>query len=66
MKYSLKQVIAVGISLAFLSAEAVAAKNDPQVKPAALNNGETNYKDGGLRDISAIGNRNVGCGRDLS
>jgi len=38
---------------------AFASKKNPDV------NGDTLYHDGGIRDISAIGNRNVGCGRGV-
>lgn len=51
--------IAVIVSL-FLSTMAVAADAGAS-RPSSLKS----YHDGSIRDISAIGNRNVGCGRGL-
>ena len=67
MKRLMKGVISTGILLLFLSAGAAAKNNtkDASVTNANDTDAETIYKDGGIRDISAIGNRNVGCTRGL-
>ena len=62
MEYFMKRFVATSTVVVFLAAGAMA--RNTKVKSTALN-AETVYKDGGLRDISAIGNRNVGCGRGL-
>ena len=67
MKQYMKQILAIATLVALLSAGAL-AKTDPKAtdKDAAADpNAETNYKDGSLKDLSAIGNRNVGCTRGL-
>jgi len=70
MKQFLRQVIATGTLLTFLSA-GMAAKSskdkdkEKEAETASETNGETNYKDGSIKDLSAIGNRNVGCTRGL-
>ncbi|HVZ17466.1 MAG TPA: M48 family metallopeptidase [Terriglobales bacterium] len=63
MNYIVKRSFVAGMLSLFLAAGAL-AKDEPKVKTTALN-AETVYKDGGIRDISAIGNRNVGCSRGL-
>ena len=70
----MKHIVATGTLLAFLCSGA-AAKSSSKDKDEAAEatettptnmNAETNYKDGGIRDLSAIGNRNVGCSRGLA
>jgi len=67
MKQSMRQIIAAGMLLALLSTVAMAKTDPKEDKDAATTdaNAETNYKDGSIRDLSAIGNRNVGCTRGL-
>ena len=70
MKRFISKITATGVLLTFLAAGAAAANNDTKEANSAKDansssdtNGETNYKDGSIKDISAIGNRNVGCTR---
>jgi predicted Zn-dependent protease len=67
MKRFISKITATGTLLAFLTATSAAA-NTADTKPATRTNdlnAETIYHDGGIRDLSAIGNRNVGCTRGL-
>ena len=67
MKQYMRQIIATGALLTLLTAGAL-AKGDPKStdKDATADpNAETNFKDGSIKDLSAIGNRNVGCTRGL-
>lgn len=65
----IKRFVTACMLVAFLSAGAMAKnkdKNKDDEKPPVNNlNADTNYKNGGLKDLSAIGNRNVGCSRGL-
>lgn len=73
MKRFMKQILTTGTMLAFLSAGAVAQSNTKMAASdgkdtatATDPDAETVFKDGGIRDLSAIGNRNVGCTRGLA
>jgi beta-barrel assembly-enhancing protease len=66
MKHHFARLLAFATVLAFLTTAAVAKDKDKDKKESeAIRSGETKYDDGGVRDISAIGNRNVGCSRGL-
>jgi len=64
MKQFVKHLIAMGTVATFLCAGAFASNPKDNSGNNDLN-AETNYKDGSINDISAIGNRNVGCSRGL-
>jgi predicted Zn-dependent protease len=65
MKHAMTLAVTAGLVLGLLPA--TVAAETAKAKTAAANdmNAETVYKDGGIRDLSAIGNRNVGCGRGV-
>lgn len=66
MKRFISNITATGVLLTFLAAGAAAANKDTKDANSANDtNAETIYKDGGIKDLSAIGNRNVGCTRGL-
>jgi predicted Zn-dependent protease len=70
MKQYIRQIVAMAMLTAFLAAGAYASSSKDKDKDAAATtaddgNAETIYKDGGIKDLSAIGNRNVGCSRGL-
>jgi predicted Zn-dependent protease len=46
-------------------ASSVAASAADTAKTGTTDSSETKYHDGGINDLSAIGNRNVGCGKGM-
>ena len=53
------------LALAAMLATSLAARAADTAKAGPADPSETKYHDGGINDLSAIGNRNVGCGRGL-
>ena len=64
MRSRIQRILATGVAVALLAAAAMAG-NDAKAKTAATEDDDTIYKNGGLKDLTAIGNRNVGCSRGL-
>jgi len=61
MKFSKLSILALAIMLA--PSFSARAADKAQASPA--DSSETKYHDGGINDLSAVGNRNVGCGRGV-
>ncbi|MGA2963763.1 MAG: M48 family metallopeptidase [Candidatus Korobacteraceae bacterium] len=53
------------LALAVMLASSVAASAADTAKTGTTDSSETKYHDGGINDLSAIGNRNVGCGKGM-
>ena len=53
------------LALAVMLAPSLAARAADTAKASPADPSETKYHDGGINDLSAIGNRNVGCGRGV-
>lgn len=57
-------VLALALFAGLISGSGFAG-DDPTPSPPAQGTSPQGYHDGSIRDVSAIGNRNVGCGRGL-
>jgi predicted Zn-dependent protease len=53
------------LALAVTLASSLAARGADKPNPGTADPSETKYHDGSINDLSAIGNRNVGCGRGV-
>jgi len=53
------------LALAVMLAPSLAARAADTAKASVADSSETKFHDGGINDLSAIGNRNVGCGRGV-
>lgn len=59
------KLTSVAVILSFFLSSIVAVAADAGAGNSGNSTSAKQYHDGGIRDISAIGNRNVGCGRGL-
>lgn len=55
----------LALALVLAPAFAVCADDGSKSSSSNADSSDTKYHDGGLKDLSAIGNRNVGCGRGV-